>query len=190
MDDEWKLLISEATDEIKQLPAEKAVKENKLEENSAQVEIMFRKVIIPTLKELKVELDKHNTPARVTSSENTFPDWTHYGASITVDLSGLFRGFIKNKAHSADYPEFFYEIGIEATPYKILYNNKCHITDTKGRSRELSNTNTKSPLPTTFDLTNDSSPDLTSDNIKWDFGLRYKYSVEFLRTTEVYGKPL
>ncbi|MGA9080333.1 MAG: hypothetical protein WB581_08910, partial [Halobacteriota archaeon] len=62
MDDEWKLLISEATDEIKELPAEKAVKENKLEEDSAQVEIMLRKVIIPTLKELKVELDKHNTP--------------------------------------------------------------------------------------------------------------------------------
>ncbi len=184
MDDEWKLLISEATDEINELPAEKAVKENKLEEDSAQVEIMLRKVIIPTLKELKVELDKHNTPARVTSIENTFPDWTHYSASITVDLSGLLRDFIKNKAPSAPYPEFFYEIGIEATPYKILYHNKCHITDTKGRSRELSHT--KSPLPTTFELTSDST-DLTSDNIKWDFGLRYKESVDFLRTTEVYG---
>ncbi|MFZ0926201.1 MAG: hypothetical protein WCE82_06830 [Halobacteriota archaeon] len=41
MDDEWKLLISEATDEIRRLPTEKAVKENKLEEDSAPEERRF-----------------------------------------------------------------------------------------------------------------------------------------------------
>jgi len=181
MDEEWKSLIIETTDEIRRLPTEKAVEENKFEKNSAQAKTILDAIIIPALNELKVELDTHHTPASVTSSEKSVSGEAHYRASITVKLSGLLRDVNKNKAHSADYPEFFYEICIGVSPYQLSYHNKCRVTDTTG-SRELRETG---KLPTTFDLTSSSIPDLTSDNIKWDFGLRYNDSVGFLRTTQV-----
>lgn len=182
MDDEWKLLISGATDEMRRLPAEKAAKEKKLEEDITQVEAIFSTTIIPALKELKEELDKQNTPASVTSRAGPFPEGTHYSASITIALSGVLRDFIKNKAPSARHPEFFYEIGIDAISGRI--NNQCHITDTRGQNHELSRTT--GPLPTAIELAR-GSPDLTRDNIKLDFGLRYKDSVGSLRSAEVYG---
>ncbi|HEX7514324.1 MAG TPA: hypothetical protein VF393_01830 [archaeon] len=179
MSEEWKSIISETTDAIRQLPAEKEARENKLEENSAQVETMFVTIIIPTLKELKKELD-NNTPASVTSSDKPFSDRVEYRASITVKLSKLLPDVKKSGARSANYPEFFYQIAIDAFSSKLSYNSTCHITDATGLTRELGGTKA---LPTTFDLTSDSIPDLTSDNIKQDFGLRYKDSVGFLRTT-------
>jgi hypothetical protein len=185
MSDEWKSLISEATDnKIRELPAEKAAKENKLEGNSAQVKTMFDTIIIPALNELKVEFDKHNTPASVTGSADTVSDRVHRRVSITVDLSNLLRD-----VNRIDYPKFFYEICIEASPYAASYHNKCHIIDTKGQRRDLLHIRDGEAIEATFDidLTSDSSPVLTSDNIKQDVGLKYNASVKSLRSTHVYG---
>src|SRR5271157_3854253 len=111
MANEWKSLISEATDEIKSLTAEKdeiksltaekAVKENKFEENRAQAKTIRDTIIVPALNELKVELDKHDTRASVTSSvsgETPVSGETCYSASITVSLSDLSLEANKNKA--------------------------------------------------------------------------------------------
>ena len=184
MTDDWKSLISEATDEIKSITAEKAVKENKFEKNSAQAKTIRDTVIVPALNELKVELDKHHTPASVTSSGNTVSGETPasgetcYSASITVSLSGLLLDVNKNKERSGSYPEFFYEICLGASPYTLSYNNTCRVADARG-SRELGGTHR---LPTTFDLTESSISELTGENIKQDFALRYKQSADVLRT--------
>jgi len=184
MTDDWKSLINETTDEIKSLTAEKAVKENKFEENSAQAKTIRDTIIIPALNELKVELDKHHTPANVSTSGNTVSGETPpsgetcYSGSITVSLSGLLLDANKNIERSGSYPEFFYEICLLASRYKLSYNNTCRVADARG-SRELGGTHR---LPTTFDLTESSISELTGENIKQDFALRYKQSADVLRT--------
>ena len=178
MTDEWKSLINETTDEIRSLPAlpaEKEIKENKFEKNSAQAKSILDIIIFPALNELKAELDTHHTSAIVASSEKTVSGdpasgEIHYRASVSVNFSGVL-GDVAN-------PEFFYEICLRASPYKLSYSNTCRVADTRG-SRELRG---KGRLPTTFDLTDSSIPELTRDNIKQDFALRYKESVEFLKT--------
>ena len=184
MDDDWKSLINETTDEIKKLPAEKSARKKEFAEILAQVKTIFDNVIIPTLNELKVELDKHNTPASVNGNANPISNRVRRRASITVNLSSLLRDANKDRTPSAPYPKFFYDICIEASVYGAAVHIKCYVEDTKGRIHDLLHAK-NSPLDL-IEVMSGAIADLTSDNIKQDFGLKYKDSVGSLRSSHVY----
>ena len=184
MDDDWKSLINETTDEIKKLPAEKSARKKEFAEILAQVKNIFDNVIIPTLNELKIELDRHNTPASVSSSENFISDRVRRRTSVSVNLSNLLRDANTDKTSSTLYPKFFYEICIEASVYGAAVHIKCYVEDTRGQIHDLRHAK-NSPLDL-IEVMSGAIADLTSDNIKQDFGLKYKDSVGSLRSSHVY----